>query len=72
MLDELRRVTRERVVFVDAVVSPRLTSRALWRYDRGRHPRSADVLKRELEARFEVVAAEEYTILHRYLLARAS
>jgi SAM-dependent methyltransferase/uncharacterized protein YbaR (Trm112 family) len=72
MLDELRRVTRDRVVFVDAVVSPSLTSRLLWRYDPGRHPRSAEVLKRELEARFEVASAEEYRIRHRYLLVRAS
>jgi uncharacterized protein len=72
MLDELRRVTRERLVFLDGVVSPSLTSRLLWHYDRGRHPRTTDVLKRELAARFELATVEEYTILHRYLLVTAS
>src|SRR6266511_6264527 len=37
MLDELRRVTRERFVFLDAVASSRLQSRLMWRYDRGGH-----------------------------------
>jgi ubiquinone/menaquinone biosynthesis C-methylase UbiE len=72
MLDELRRVTRERVVFLDAVTSPAWQSRLLWRYDRGRYPRSVEVLKRELSARFEIVAAEEFTLLHRYLLVSAA
>jgi SAM-dependent methyltransferase len=67
-LDELRRVVRERVVFFDAVASPRRVSRLLWRYDRGRHPRPPDVLKRELAKRFELESVEEFTALHRYLL----
>jgi SAM-dependent methyltransferase len=70
-LDELRRVVRERVVFLDAVVSPRRTSRLLWRYDRGRHPRPAELLKRELAARFRLETVEEYTGFHRYLLVTA-
>src|SRR5439155_24151670 len=68
MLDELRRVTRDRVVFLDAVASPAVRSRLLWRYDRGRHPRPVEVLRRELSSRFEIVSAEEFTTLHRYLL----
>jgi SAM-dependent methyltransferase len=71
MLDELRRVTRDRLVFLDGVVSSSLTSRLLWHYDRGRHPRTIDVLKRELAARFELATVEEFTILHRYLLVSA-
>jgi hypothetical protein len=67
-LDELRRVARERVVFLDAVTTPRRTSRLLWRYDRGRHPRPADVLERELAARFRLESVEEFTAVHRYLL----
>jgi SAM-dependent methyltransferase len=72
MLDELRRVTRDRVVFLDAVASEAPTSRLLWHYDRGRHPRSTGLLKRELEARFELTSVEEFTILHRYLLVSAT
>ena len=71
-LDELRRVTRERVVFFDAVLSPLRRSRLLWRYDRGRHPRPAEVLKRELASRFQLVSVEEFTAIHRYLLVVGS
>jgi SAM-dependent methyltransferase len=68
MLDELRRVVRERLFFLDAVVTPAVTSRLLWRYDRGRHPRTADLLRKQLATRFNIVRDEEFTVLHRYLL----
>jgi SAM-dependent methyltransferase len=71
MLDELRRVAREGLVFVDAVLSPAPASRLLWRYDRGRHARPAVTLWRELQRRFDVVEAQEYRLLHRYLLVKA-
>jgi SAM-dependent methyltransferase len=71
MLDELRRVTRERLLFLDAVVTPSITSRLLWRYDRGRHPRTAEVLRRAVAARFRIVSDEEFTVRHRYLLLTA-
>jgi uncharacterized protein YbaR (Trm112 family) len=68
MLDELRRVVRKRLFFLDAVVAPAYASRLLWRYDRGRHPRSADSLRKQLAMRFDIVSDEEFTVLHRYLL----
>jgi SAM-dependent methyltransferase len=68
MLDELRRVARERVVFLDAVATPAWKSRLLWRYDRGAHPRTADELRRALHSRFDVVSDDEFSVLHRYLL----
>jgi ubiquinone/menaquinone biosynthesis C-methylase UbiE len=71
-LDELRRVVRKRLFFLDAVVTPGYTSRLLWRYDRGRHPRSADVLRKQLAMRFNIVSDEEFTVLHRYLLVTGS
>jgi SAM-dependent methyltransferase len=71
MLDELRRVAREGIVFVDAVQSRALTGRLLWRYDRGRHARPAVTLWRELQRRFDVVEAQEFRLLHRYLLVKA-
>jgi SAM-dependent methyltransferase len=71
MLDEVRRVTRETFVFLDAVTSTRLESRLLWRYDRGSYPRSADALKREIGARFNVASTELFTVRHEYLLALA-
>src|SRR5207244_1229178 len=53
MLDGLRRVIRERLVFLEPVLAPRRTSRLLWRYDRGKHPRSSAALRAELAARFD-------------------
>jgi SAM-dependent methyltransferase len=70
-LDELRRVARERVVFLDAVLSIATTSRLLWRYDRGRHPRTADVLRRALAKRFDLLDEQEFKVRHRYLLVVA-
>lgn len=70
MLDELRRVSK-RVFFLDPVLSPRPMSRLLWRYDRGRHPRQASVLRRELASRFRLLVDEEFTVRHTYLLLTA-
>jgi SAM-dependent methyltransferase len=67
MLDELRRVS-QRILFLDAVLSPRRTSRLLWRYDRGRHPRQTSELRRELASRFRLLDDEEFTVRHTYLL----
>jgi SAM-dependent methyltransferase len=71
-LEELRRVARERVVFLDAVWSDATTSRLLWRYDRGRYPRAADALREALAKRFDVRDEREFTVRHRYLLVIAS
>jgi ubiquinone/menaquinone biosynthesis C-methylase UbiE len=71
MLDEFLRVAKDRLLFLDAVVAPTRKSRLLWRYDRGRHPRSADRLLEELRARFGIESQEQFTILHRYLLVNA-
>lgn len=71
MLDELRRVLRRRLFFLDAVLTPTWISKLLWRYDRGRHPRTADALRREIRARFRIVTDEEFGVLHEYLLVTA-
>jgi SAM-dependent methyltransferase len=68
MLDELRRVVLERVVFLDAVWTSARTSRLLWRYDRGAHPRPAEELRRRFEERFEVVSDETFAVRHTYVL----
>jgi SAM-dependent methyltransferase len=71
MLDELRRVLTGRLFFLDAVLTPTWISKLLWRYDRGRHPRTADALRREIRARFRIVTDEEFAVLHEYLLVTA-
>jgi SAM-dependent methyltransferase len=68
MVDELARVTRARLVFVDALRTGRLASRILWSIDRGSHPRSHEDLRGRLERRFAAVQAEVFTVRHRYLL----
>lgn len=68
MLDELRRVALERVVFLDAVWTSAIASRVLWRYDRGAHPRTAEELRRRFEDRFELVSDETFAIRHTYVL----
>lgn len=59
-----------RFVLLDAVWEPlHPTGRLLWRYDRGSYPRPAPVLRAALEAHGQVVAWDEYIILHRYVIA---
>jgi uncharacterized protein YbaR (Trm112 family) len=72
MLDELRRVVAHRLFFLEPVATSSSRSRLLWRYDLGRHPRSADVLRNQLAMRFQILSDEEFTVLHRYLLVTGS
>jgi ubiquinone/menaquinone biosynthesis C-methylase UbiE len=68
MFDELARVTRRQLVFVDALRVNRLASRALWGIDRGSYPRSHDELLGKLTSRFAGQETETFTALHRYLV----
>jgi len=66
---ELARITRHRLLFVDAVWSARPSlGRVLWRYDRGAHPRTAARLVQALEAAFEIESTERFRVIHRYML----
>jgi SAM-dependent methyltransferase len=70
---ELGRVTSGSLVFLDPLRSEgRFLSRWLWRYDRGRHPRTLDRLRRILERRFRLREQQEFTIYHQYVLWVAS
>jgi ubiquinone/menaquinone biosynthesis C-methylase UbiE len=72
LFGELARVCRERLIFLDPVLSPKsLVSRVLWKYDRGSHPRSAAALRSLVHERFEITHDEEYTLYHRYWLCAA-
>jgi ubiquinone/menaquinone biosynthesis C-methylase UbiE len=69
---ELARVVRERVVFLDAVESPKsVVSRVLWRLDGGAHPRTAETILTAMRTRLEVEEVQEYQVYHRYLLCTA-
>jgi SAM-dependent methyltransferase len=66
------RVTRDRLIFVDAVRSPRPMSKLLWTFDLGRHPRSAEELVSAIGTCFEVEKLERFRIHHDYLLCVAT
>lgn len=68
LLAEVARVCRKRFVFLDAVATPRLLSRLLWRYDRGSHPRGEARLREAFARWFEIEREERYTTWHRFLL----
>jgi SAM-dependent methyltransferase len=73
LVDEMARVARERLIFVDAVDVPgRSVSSTLWKYDRGSYPRPDRALRQALERRFVLERTEIYSAYHSYLLCVAS
>jgi SAM-dependent methyltransferase len=72
-LASIARICRRGFVFLDALDQPHsLVSRLLWRYDRGSHPRTAEVLHARLEQHFVIEREERYRIYHSYLLCVAA
>ncbi|HLG94745.1 MAG TPA: class I SAM-dependent methyltransferase [Bryobacteraceae bacterium] len=72
LLDELSRVCRDRLIFLDPIASREsFMSRLLWRYDRGSYPRTSAALRRLIQQKFNVEYEEEYSIYHRYWLCSA-
>ena len=73
MLAELSRVTRETLIFLDAVRDEtRVLSRILWRYDRGRFPRCRDDILEAVRREFVIRQVVEFSVYHRYLLCVAT
>jgi SAM-dependent methyltransferase len=68
LLIEARRAAGNVVVLVDAIATPRLRSRLLWRYDRGAKPRTLSHLVDAVRAVFDMVAVERFRIHHEYVL----
>ena len=57
-----------KLILLDPVLdSERLLGRILWKFDRGSYPRTAEVLRKKLEARFEIVHWESFSIYHKYV-----
>jgi SAM-dependent methyltransferase len=72
LVSELGRVTRGHLVFLDAVRNDsRAISRWLWRYDRGRFPRTRDALVSSLESRFEILRFVDFAVYHQYVICIA-
>ena len=70
MFAEAARICRRRMIFADAVArADSAISRLLWRYDRGRHPRTPEQLRALMSHCFAIEAEQQYTIYHTYWLA---
>ena len=70
VVDELARVTSGHLVVLEPLRNDaRLVSRSLWRYDRGRHPRTREKLEAILMRRFEVRETIEFAVYHQYMLS---
>lgn len=65
---ELARVVRIKLIFLDAVKSPRWMSRLLWAFDRGAFPRPEPVLSSMMEQYFDFESKKSYKIYHEYIL----
>lgn len=68
LVDEMGRVARKKLIFLDPLDTDAWQSTLMWKYDRGSHPRTAQVLKSMIEQRFAIEHSETYAIYHRYLL----
>jgi SAM-dependent methyltransferase len=69
VVSELARVAAARVLILEPLRNDaRRTSRWLWRYDRGRHPRTRDQLMAALSRRMDVEEAAEFSVYHQYLM----
>jgi SAM-dependent methyltransferase len=68
-IPEIARVTSGTFLFFDPTREPsRWISRLLWRFDRGRHPRSEGELRPILERSFHARITRAFGVLHRYFL----
>jgi Methyltransferase domain len=71
LVTELARVTRRKLVFLDALRAPRLANRLFWALDRGSHPRAAVALRLVLERHFDLERFGTFRIHHVYAIAVA-
>jgi ubiquinone/menaquinone biosynthesis C-methylase UbiE len=73
LVQELRRVTRARLLFVDPVWEPgSIRGRGLWMLDRGAYPRTASSLLAALEPAFTLAEVERYSVHHHYVACVAT
>lgn len=69
LFSELARVVKRKCIFLDAVENKgSKISNLIWNYDRGSHPRSAEMICTAIERWFKLEQVEHYSIYHRYLL----
>lgn len=73
LLARLASILRGKLLFFDGYISPdRWISQLLWRYDRGRHPRSRQAILDMLQRHFVIQETADLSVYHRYVLAVAT
>ena len=68
LLKEICRITRRTTVIHDPIAVNRRVSSALWRYDRGSHPRTREAMLSAAGSHLVVRRVIEFGRFHRYLL----
>jgi ubiquinone/menaquinone biosynthesis C-methylase UbiE len=66
LFQELARVIREKLFFLDAVKSNHLLSKLLWAIDQGSYPRNELPLRLEIEKYFDIEETTQYQVYHQY------
>jgi hypothetical protein len=59
-LAEAARVTRGRLIFIDAVRGKRVRSKLMWQLDLGRHPRTEQSMVDYLDTNFQVESVDRF------------
>ncbi len=68
MIREMARVTRNELIFLDAVARDAWVSKLLWSADRGSHPRRRDAIVSAIAREFEIVETAQFAIRHEYVV----
>lgn len=68
LFQELARVTRKKLVFLDAVKSSNPIGNLLWTLDQGSFPRPESALRSAIETYFEIKTLESFHVYHHYIL----
>lgn len=68
LFQELARVVRKKLVFLDAVKTNNLIGNVLWALDQGSFPRATEAIRSAIEGHFDVESTEMFHIYHHYFL----
>lgn len=69
LFSELARVIKQKLIFLEPLkYKESKISNMLWKYDRGRYPRSIQAICSAIEPWFEIEQKERYSIYHHYIL----
>ncbi len=72
LFPELARVTRRKLIFVDAIKHDRLVPKLLWRYDRGSNPRTQEELSAAIETAFHIERTVRFSRGYEFFICQAT